>query len=156
ILPSLSRDGRYIAYASDGSRATLERVGFDLLTGEISGPASVIVQTSGVIIECLASPDGNWLAYQLLTPREGLYGIPPAGSGWRHLLGDGHKNRLPQFSPDSSRIAFYSNHGGEYEIWSIGVDGSGLRQETSIPGKSAITPLWSPDGKALACDVEGS
>ena len=156
MLPSLSRDGRQLAFASDGSKATLEKVGFDPATGAVSGPHGVIVRTSGMILECFASGDGKWLAYQLLTPREDLFVVHPDGSGWRRLLGDEHKNRLPQFSPDSSRLAFYSNRSGKYEIWSIGVDGHGLAQETSIPGKLVTTPLWSPHGDKLACEVEGS
>ncbi|HTQ79288.1 MAG TPA: protein kinase, partial [Thermoanaerobaculia bacterium] len=154
-LPSLSRDGQRIAYASDGSTARLERRAFDPARGPVSGPATAVVQTSGVINDCSASPDGNWLVCQLLTPREELFLVHPDGSGWRRLLGDGHRNRRPQFSPDSSRIAFYSNRGGKYEIWSISLDGRRIVQETSCPGKFVSTPLWSSDGKTLACEVGG-
>jgi serine/threonine protein kinase/WD40 repeat protein len=154
MLPSLSRDGRQIVFAGDGSRATLEKLGFDPATGAVSGPAVAIVRTSGTILECFASGDGQWLAYQLLTPREDLFLVHPDGSGWRRLLGDEHKNRLPQFSPDSSRLAFYSNRSGKYEIWTLGVNGKGLAQETSIPGKLVTTPLWSPRGDRLACGVD--
>jgi serine/threonine protein kinase len=156
MLPSLSRDGLQIAYASDGSTATLEKVRFDPETGGVFGPAAIIIQTSGVIISCDASPDGNWLTYQLLTPREDLFIVHPDGRGWRRLIGDEFKNRQPQFSPDSSCVSFYSNRGGKYEIWTIGVKGRGPKQETSIPGKFVSTALWSPDGKMLACDIEGS
>jgi serine/threonine protein kinase len=156
MLPSLSRDGRQIAFASDGSRATLEKAGFDPATGGLSGRRGVIVRISGMILECFASADGNWLAYQLLTPREDVFVVHPDGSGGRRLLGDEHRNRLPQFSPDSSRLAFYSNRSGKYEIWTIGVDGHGLAQETSLPGKLVTTPLWSPHGDRLACGVDGS
>jgi eukaryotic-like serine/threonine-protein kinase len=156
MLPSLSRDGRRLAFASDGSSATLEKTRFDPATGTVSSPGEAIVRTSGMILECFASGDGQWLAYQLLTPHEDVFVVHPDGSGRRRLLGDEHKNRLPQFSPDSSRLAFYSNRSGKYEIWTIGVDGRGLAQETSIPGKLITTPLWSPDGRTLACEVEGS
>jgi eukaryotic-like serine/threonine-protein kinase len=156
MLPSLSRDGRHIAYASDGSRGTLEKVLFDSMTGRVFGSAAPpIVQTSGVIAECSASLDGNWLTYRLLTPREDLFIVHPDGLGRRQLTGDEYKNRLPQFSPDSSRIAFYSNRSGKYEVWTVGVDGSGLAQETSIPGKSVSTALWSSDGRMFACTVDG-
>jgi len=154
-LPSLSRDGRQIAYASDGSRATLEKVAFEPTMGRISGAPTSIVQTSGVIVVCDASSDGTWLVYQLSTPREDVFVVHPDGSGWRQLIGDEHKNRRPQFSRDSSRIAFYSNRGGKYEIWSMGVDGRQALKETNFPGKFVSTPLWSPDGKRLACEVAG-
>jgi len=158
MLPSFSHDGRKMVYASDDSKATLEKVGFDPETGEVEvfGPAGLIVQTTGMMVDCAASPDGKWLAYQLLAPREELFIVHPDGSGLRRLIGDAHKNRLPQFSPDSSRLAFYSNRGGKYEIWTIGVDGRGLAQETSTPGKFISTPLWSPSGNMLAAEVAGS
>ncbi|HEX4965758.1 MAG TPA: protein kinase [Thermoanaerobaculia bacterium] len=156
MLLSLSRDGRQIAFASDGSRSALEKVGFDPATGRVSGPAAAILETSGVIGVCGASADGKWLVYQVLMPREELFAVRPNGSGSRQLVGDEHKNRLPQISPDSSRIAFYSNRGGKYEIWTIGLDGRGLAQETVIPGKFVSTPLWSPGGTVLASEVAGS
>ncbi len=155
MLPSLSRDGRRIAYASEGSKGAIARIVFDPVAGKAFGPATTLPQPAGDLISCLASPDGKWLLYQLLTPREELFLVRPDGSGRRQLVADGHRNRSPQFSPDGSRIAFYSNRGGKYEIWTIGVDGRGLRQETSLPGRLVTTPLWSPDGKRLACEVAG-
>jgi len=154
MLPSLSHNGRQIAYASDGSRAAIEKIGFDPMTGKVFGPATVIVQTSGMMVDCAASRDGKLLVYQVLAPREEFFVVHTDGSDLRRVVGDEHKNRLPQFSPDSSRLAFYSNRGAKYEIWSIGVDGLGLRQETSIPGKPVGSPLWSPSGKMLACQVD--
>jgi serine/threonine protein kinase len=154
-LPSLSRDGQQLAYASDGSTATLDKVVLDPSGSRVLRSATAIVQTSDVINDCSASPDGNWLVCQLLTPREELFVVHPDGSGWRRLIGDAYRNRRPQFSPDSSRIAFYSNRGGKYEIWTIDLDGWRVVQETSFPGKFVSTPLWSPDGKALACEVGG-
>jgi eukaryotic-like serine/threonine-protein kinase len=155
ILPSLSHDGRQIAYASDGSRTTLEKVGFDPVAGRVTGSPTVIVSTSGVIASFDASPDGRWLTYQLSTPREDLFNVRPDGSDLQRIIGDEHKNRLPRFSPDSSHIAFYSNRSGKYEIWTIGVKDHRLIQETSIPGGFVNTPLWSPIQKMLACEVAG-
>ena len=56
--------------------------------------------------------------------------------------------RGPQFSPDGSKIAFYTDPDEEREmaVWVINRDGSGLRRLTRGGGKS---PTWSPDGRQL-------
>ncbi|MBI5748634.1 MAG: PD40 domain-containing protein, partial [Nitrospinae bacterium] len=55
----------------------------------------------------------------------------------------------PSFSPDGNTIAFSSNRSGNWDIWSIGADGDGLKHLTD--NRSAdIAPVFSPDGKEIA------
>lgn len=61
--------------------------------------------------------------------------------------------RLPvavdaSFSPDGSRILFTANHGGDMEIYVVGVDGAGLLALTDNDGEDYF-PNWSPDGSAI-------
>ena len=54
----------------------------------------------------------------------------------------------PMFSPDSKEIAFESNRSGNFEIYTMNVDGSNIRQltfDTAFDG----TPAWSPDGNLI-------
>ena len=69
------------------------------------------------------------------------------GSGLRQLTNDAAKDREPQWSPDGRRIAFYSNRSGQWEIWAIHPDGSGLKQLTYAG--LALRASWSPDGRWL-------
>jgi Tol biopolymer transport system component len=153
LLPSLSRDGRQIVYASDDTKTTLEKVAFEPEGGAIAGPAAAIAQTSNLIAALDASRDGRWLVYQTSVPEEDLFVVRPDGTGLRRLTHDPHKDRQPRWSPDGSRIAFYSNRGGQYEIWIIHADGSGLERAAVLPGRRAYHPIWSPDGRWLACDL---
>jgi Tol biopolymer transport system component len=151
---SLSRDGRRIVYAGDETRTILEKVGFDPTSGAIASPTVAITQTSAMIPSLDASRDGRWLVYHTLVPQEDLFVIHPDGTGLRRLTDDVFKDRLPHWSPDGTRIAFYSNRSGKYEIWTIRADGSQLERVAVIAGRSAYNPIWSPDGRSLACKLE--
>jgi Tol biopolymer transport system component len=56
---------------------------------------------------------------------------------------------FPVWSPDGSRIAFSSDISGNWDIWLMNADGSGLTQLTDDP-KSQFGPSFSPDGKWIA------
>jgi dipeptidyl aminopeptidase/acylaminoacyl peptidase len=58
----------------------------------------------------------------------------------------GHDNTFPAWSPDGKRIAFSKGKG---DIYTIKLDGTGLRQLTDDKGGER-EPTWSPDGKKIA------
>ena len=65
-------------------------------------------------------------------------------------------NVEPMWSPDGSRIVFYSFLGpgfGPRDIFTINVDGSDLRRLTS--DLDAVAPAWSPDGSRIAFYMSG-
>ena len=78
------------------------------------------------------------------------YLIRPDGTGLHPIATDVHVE-YPAWSPDSRRIAFMGGELGasEYDIWIVGVDGSGLRQLTDSFGSDGW-PAWSPDGTRIA------
>ncbi|MFP5286189.1 MAG: protein kinase domain-containing protein [Thermoanaerobaculia bacterium] len=150
---SLSRDGRRILYAGDETKTILEKVAFKPASGALASPAGQIAQTSNMIVTFDASRDGRWIVYQTSVPQEDLFVIHPDGTGLRRLTQDEFRDRQPRWSPDGTRIAFYSNRGGQYEIWTIRADGSQLERAAANPGRQAYHPIWSPDGRWLACDL---
>ncbi len=153
MLFSLSGDGRRIVYTSDETRTVLEKVAFDPTSG-IAGPAVPITEISGMIPTLDASRDGRGLVYKTSMPQEDLFIVHPDGTGLRRLTRDEHRDRQPRWSPDGTRIAFYSPRGGKYEIWIIDADGSRPRRAAVIPDREAFHPIWSPDGRWLACDLQ--
>jgi Tol biopolymer transport system component len=154
MLLSLSRDGKRIAYASDGSRTSLEKLAFDPQSGRVSGPAVTLTETSHMIPTLDASRDGRWLVYQTFVPREELFVIRSDGTGGRQLLSGKLRDRQPRFSPDGKRIAFYSNRQGKYDLWIVNADGSQLEPVKLIPDRPAKHPIWSPTGLLIVCDLE--
>jgi dipeptidyl aminopeptidase/acylaminoacyl peptidase len=71
------------------------------------------------------------------------------GSGVRKLTSGLDRQLSPVWSPDGDRIAFVSNRGDSFDIWSILPDGTGTQRLTDHPEDETL-PVWSPDGALIA------
>jgi Tol biopolymer transport system component len=147
-LPSLSRDGHRLVYATDNSRSFVELVPFDPKAGRVTGPAFLAYQGARGIYSCDVSPDGEWLALWATCPTEDLLLSRADGSELRELTSDHARDQTPYWSPDGSRILFSSNRSGKYEAWTIRPDGSGLTQITNLPEPVRLA-FWAPDGRRI-------
>jgi TolB protein len=96
------------------------------------------------------SPDGSTIVFN--SDRDGVMGgflVRPDGSHLRKIHTDAYVE-YPAWSPDGTRIAFMGGtSAAEYDIWTVGVDGTGLTQLTDSFGPDGW-PAWSPDGKRIA------
>ena len=146
---TLSADGKRLAYGLRDSRANVMRVGFDPATGTVVGAAVSVTEGSLTIGSVEASPDGGSLTFNRVGVQVDLFISELDGTGVRRLTNDRHFDRYPRWSPDGARISFYSNRGGNYQLWTIDPDGSGLRQLTDDPSEP-IQTAWSPDGSRIA------
>jgi dipeptidyl aminopeptidase/acylaminoacyl peptidase len=77
------------------------------------------------------------------------------GTGLRQLTHEGHKDRGPRWSPDGQEIAYFSSANGNWEIWTVTVDGRARKQMTFLAGPNANWPVWSSDGKDLGYNILG-
>ena len=101
------------------------------------------------------SPDGKTVAFTVQTvdieknikPKQ-IYTVPLMGGSPRQITLQGADNERPQWSPDSSRIAFISDRGGSAQVWIMNADGSNARQITNLSTEAGGV-LFSPDGKKL-------
>jgi dipeptidyl aminopeptidase/acylaminoacyl peptidase len=97
------------------------------------------------------SPDGRRIALVNQRAKVGddeIWVIDANGSNARQLTTT-DDNFAPAWSPDGSRIAFYGFGRDGVHLYSIGADGSNLRQLTFGAGINT-RPSWSPDGTRIA------
>ncbi|MGQ9599801.1 MAG: hypothetical protein ACUVWZ_10335 [Anaerolineae bacterium] len=116
------------------------------------------------------APDGRRIAF--VSFRDTLAGKVNLGNGSLYILdfdpltgaSAGSVRRVtddqgydgwPTWSPDGQRLAFHSNRGGDWDIWVINEDGTGLTNLTRHPGDDRY-PAWSPDGEKIAFTSERS
>lgn len=103
------------------------------------------------------SPDGNQIAFTGFLGRLGMedvyLGILTLRDGQEakseKLLDSAAKEYGGYWSPDGKKIAFFSNRGGNYDVWVLNADGSGPAQLTTDAADD-LYPTWSPDGKKMA------
>jgi Tol biopolymer transport system component len=145
---SRSGDGRVFAYAAYDFTRNIARIGFDPVKGAVTGDRTAV--TTGTVdwTRPDPSPDGSLVLFLSYHRQEDVYISRADGSGRRPLTNDVDKDRLPRWSPDGTQIAFYSNRGGAFSLWTINPDGGGRRQRVNM-NASVIYPLWSPDGRSL-------
>jgi eukaryotic-like serine/threonine-protein kinase len=153
---SVSADGNRLVYGSAVTRQNIQKYSLDPSGEKAVGEPVWITRGSEVVVYPEPSPDGQWLAYQLTGRQEDIVVARADGSARRQLTHDAARDRMPRWSPDGKKIAFYSDRSGSYEIWTINPDGSGLKQITDAKTRSLLFPIWSPDGaKMFATETKG-
>lgn len=63
------------------------------------------------------------------------------------------KDGSPAWSPDGTRIAFYSERDGNAEIYVMNADGTGVTRLTRTSADEGY-PAWSPDGRTISFDSD--
>ena len=81
-----------------------------------------------------------------------IYTIDGDGENLRKLTSDNYHDRVPQFSPDGSKIVFESNRSGR-AIYLMNSDGSVLTRLTNNLFLDR-SPSFSPDGSQILFDSE--
>lgn len=96
------------------------------------------------------SPDETQIAYVGGRGRDGnLLRIMRADGTQKKLLQHKYARDIsPTWSPNGTSIVFSSNLNGDYEIWRINPDGTGLTQLTRSPGLDTH-PCFAPDSSAI-------
>jgi Tol biopolymer transport system component/predicted Ser/Thr protein kinase len=97
---------------------------------------------------------GNRLAYAILGGDANIWRIDLTAKTPQpeRLIASTARDVFPQYSPDGSRLAFYSDRSGTAQIWVGDPEGRQTQQVTFVKHGQAASPHWSPDGRTLAVD----
>jgi Tol biopolymer transport system component len=153
-----SRDGQRIAYAA----CWPEHGGGDCSIGVVNADGTGLGPRTraGATTKLAWSPDGQRIAFSsggtlssYFQPRD-LEIINADGTG-RTVVVDGDPdqtaNTSPSWAPDGQSVVFARFHPAfsgvppQGDVFAINVDGTGLRQVTTVPG-GAFAPDWNPAG----------
>jgi hypothetical protein len=114
-------------------------VSWGLRSHDLPSPHIVQLSSERLVFQGAFSPDGGQIAFA--SPSE------TRDNGTSR--GPGQSQGSPRWSPDGLTIAFDSmSANGHWDIWTIGIDGSGLRQITRDPADENM-PSWSRDGRFI-------
>ncbi len=142
--PTLSPDGKLIAYASDRDG----QGNLDLYVQQVSGGSpSRITDDPADDYQPHFSPDVERIVFRSERGGGGVYTVRSVGSDApRHLAVGGYN---PRFSPDGSIVAFYRGYKlPEEQLYIVSAEGGDeTRLARNLTG--ARLPVWTPDGSRL-------
>ncbi len=146
--PSISPDGKLLAFASDRNG------NMDIYVQQINGrQANRLTSDAANDNEPSFSPDGTRIVFTSMRDGGGIFVVDALGGPERRLADRG---RQPRYSPDGSSVAYLvpSAFTQLSRIFLVGAEGGSPRPfqpEFQIPlvGPGWPPPMWSPDGKFL-------
>lgn len=150
IDPSISPDGRQIAYSSR------ENGYWDLFLLDLStGKTTRLTDSAEYKASPTWSPDGQWLAYEDYHNDHleiFIQSTSDPSQAAIQLTDDQSSDYSPCWSPQGRQVAYVSDQSGAPEIWVADLNKTEdkFNRISRDPTSSAAHPAWSPDGNQLA------
>jgi LysM repeat protein len=148
--PTWRADGAIVAYSSTSWGDGVSRLG---IVSDIYGKGQDWIHLDGTAIQ---GEYPFWMADGRIVYHgcdflgdQGACGLFWVGAG------GGNYQRLTTHTSDTApagfgaRVAFMSARDGNWEIYAVNMDGSGLKRLTNNSARDGL-PTWSPDGKSIA------
>jgi Tol biopolymer transport system component len=137
-------DGKKIAYDAYDSNGLSS--GIFLMNSDGSSPIRIAPNLDAYSPDW--SPDGTRITYARSC---GRYGVMNANGSGQTVLGGSTRphnscdatEQTSAFSPGGGKIVFSADRDGDYDLYIINADGSGLRRLTNLPGPE-VAPDWQP------------
>lgn len=149
--PQFSPDGRFIVY----QQRVVGTKGVNLVLVDMvkETTAKLTDGKKRIDIHVEWAPDSQSLiiASKQKKPID-LFHISIDGSMVKQLTDSIATDADPKFSPDGEKILFLSQQadGVRQELYTINVDGTGMRKVLDTTGLEYSNPNWSPDGSLIA------
>src|SRR5436309_1979645 len=112
------------------TRLTVPAMVFCLALGDRSAPPVHVRLHEGTNMAVALSPDGRTLAIDIVGS---IWTLPSTGGEAKRLTDEYMDAREPAWSSDGRRIAFQAYRANTWNIWTINVDGTDLKQLTWGP-----------------------
>jgi Tol biopolymer transport system component len=169
LAPSLSPDGKSVAFFSNGSNLR-GQVFIDLWlgNGETGKRTAQLIRSNVdanyeelrlLYSQCSFSPDGQILAFTAQQRgKDVLYLLDVrTRKPYKRFDLDLESVTGPSWSPDGKRLVFSGSAGGITDLYVVNADGSEIRRLTNDKFGD-LQPQWSPDGRtiAFATDRDGA
>jgi tricorn protease len=166
VTPALKNDGLDFKYASAGPGAiVIEQFGavylYDLksgkahqvniqVTGDLPALRTRYLNVANRIESAEISPTGMRAVFEA---RGEILTVPAEKGDIRDITNTpGANERSPAWSPNGTRIAYFSDESGEYALYVKNQNGLGEVQKIDLgsPGSFFYFPTWSPDSQKIA------
>ena len=156
-VPALIALGLVLTACGSNDASTITFTRYDGTTGHVhamnpdGSDERQVTSGAGVQAHSTLTPDGETVVYsQVNADGSSIMSAPVRGGDPTELNRGAQWSMVPHVSPDGTRIAFTSDADGNYEIYTMAIDGSDVRQLTfTDPPEQHVGPKYSPDGSLL-------
>ncbi len=146
----LGDDGTRLLYTSVLTSGSIVAADFDPDALAITSDLVPVVQGTRRLAQPDVTMDGTMITYRTAGAQQDIFVAGTDGLNEQQVTDDLLKDWGPRWSPDGTKIAFYTNEDGNYEIWVMNRDGTGRTRVTNTSEADAPQrPTWSPDGNRI-------
>ena len=125
----------------DGRAQIIMNLPFDNRWGQL--PPKPLTRLTGIAYDGVWAPDGGWIAFTAAeNESDDIWVIRPDGSEQKSLMrNEWEWDKHATFSPDSQRIAFFSNRFGDRQIFVMDTTGQNVVNISNVPW-AEYDPIW--------------
>ena len=146
---SISADGSRLLYTETLTRGNIAAANFDSQALSVTSEPVPVVEGTRRLLQPDISSDGDWLVYRTEGAQQDIFVARTDGSEEHRITDDLDKEWAPRWSPDDSKIAYYANTSGDYEVWTVNADRTRPTRLTDLGTPTPLEPVWSSDGSQI-------